>query len=70
MQEWSVLCASAKPYMQIPLLEKYDTQIAIALSLLFLNNNKGDSTTLNSLLEGQYQDAKNSGELSKSKCDF
>lgn len=64
MQEWSVLCASAKPYMQIPLLEKYDTQIAIALSLLFLNNNKGDSTTLNSLLEGQYQDAKNSGELS------
>ena len=65
MQEWNLLYASAKPYMQIPLLEQYDTQISLSLALLLLNNEKGDSVQLSELLDWQYQSAKQSGELNK-----
>lgn len=61
-QEWDVLCASAKPYMQLPLLQRLDTDIALSLSLLFLGSNDADML-FDMRLQEQYQSAKGSGEL-------
>ncbi|WP_343353838.1 hypothetical protein V3I05_01855 [Helicobacter mastomyrinus] len=63
-REWNVLSTSAQPYMEIPSLERLDTDIVLALSLLFLNDNKGDSSEFDKLLKQQYQSAKGSGTLS------
>lgn len=62
-QEWYILCASLKPYMLIPPNERLQVEITLNLALLLLNNNQGDSSALDSLLEKQYQNAQESGNL-------
>ncbi|TLD96192.1 hypothetical protein LS71_006900 [Helicobacter jaachi] len=62
-KEWEMLCASAKPYMQLSTLAKLDNMLKIYLSLLFLNYNNGDTSYIDALLNQQYESAKGTGEL-------
>lgn len=61
--EWNVLSEIADSYQDMSILEHYDTQIALELSLLLLNSARGDISSINNLLLGRYESARGSGEL-------